>query len=342
MVDGPRRVALVLGANGGVGGETAAALLRRGWTVKALVRDPAAAARRWAFEGPAPAWIAGDAMVREQVVAAAAGAGLVVHGVNPPGYRDWDRLVVPMMENTIAAARAAGARIVLPGTVYNFGPDAFADPHEDAPQHPATRKGALRVAMEERLRVAAEAGVPCLIVRCGDFFGPRAGNTWFAQGLVKPGRPVTAISAPGRRGVGHQWAYLPDVAEVIARLAELDGLPARAVFHMEGHWDPDGTAMVKAIRTAVGLPVQVRAFPWWLVTLASPLVSLFRELREMRYLWQVPLHMRNQRLVVTLGTEPHTPLDRAVRDTLVGIGCLPAGAAGKAGDPMGQAVPAAR
>jgi hypothetical protein len=43
----------------------------------------------------------------------------------PPGYRDWARLVLPMIDNTIAAARASGARIVLPGTVYNYGPNAF-------------------------------------------------------------------------------------------------------------------------------------------------------------------------------------------------------------------------
>jgi len=30
-----------------------------------------------------------------------------------------------MSGNTIATERAAGARILLPGTIYNFGPDAF-------------------------------------------------------------------------------------------------------------------------------------------------------------------------------------------------------------------------
>ena len=43
----------------------------------------------------------------------------------------------------------------------------------------------------------------------------------------------------------------------------------------------------------------------------------------MRYLWNVPLHMNNARLVAALGAEPHTPLDEAVRATLSGIGCLP-------------------
>jgi len=56
----------------------------------------------------------------------------------------------------------------------------------------------------------------------------------------------------------------------------------------------------------------------------SPFVPLFRELLEMRYLWKVPIRMDNAHLKTALGSEPHTPLDIAVRDTLVGLGCLAA------------------
>lgn len=41
------KTALVLGITGGVGGETAAALMARGWTVRGLVRDHAAVATSW-------------------------------------------------------------------------------------------------------------------------------------------------------------------------------------------------------------------------------------------------------------------------------------------------------
>ena len=46
-------------------------------------------------------------------------------------------------------------------------------------------------------------------------------------------------------------------------------------------------------------------------------------MQEMRYLWQTPLRLDNQRLLATLGHEPHTPLEQAVEATLVGLGCLP-------------------
>ncbi|HEY0283657.1 MAG TPA: hypothetical protein VGC27_13675, partial [Rhizomicrobium sp.] len=99
-----------------------------------------------------------------------------------------------------------------------------------------------------------------------------------------------------------------------------------AAFHMEGHWDADGTRMIAAIRKAAGNPdIRIRKMPWPLIRLLSPIVPLFRELSEMRYLWKLPIRMDNACLKAVLGEEPHTALDIAVRDTLTGLGCLPAG-----------------
>lgn len=313
-------LALILGATGGIGGAMAHKLAARGYRVRAMHRN----AREMALRHPQFEWVAGDAMYREDVVRAAQGASLIVHAVNPPGYRNWGELVLPMIDNTIAAAGAVGARIVMPGTVYNFGPDAFPLLDEDSPQNPQTAKGKIRVALEQRLEAAAARGTPVLILRAGDFFGPGAGNNWFAQGVIKPGKPVAFVTNPGKRGVGHQWAYLPDVAETMMQLIErADMLPPFARFHMDGFFDADGTEMAAAIRRVTGKPdLKIKRFPWIVVRLASPFVPLFRELAEMRYLWRQPIRMRNARLVATLGSEPQTPVDEAVRATLSSLGCL--------------------
>lgn len=315
------KTALILGATGGIGGAVARNLVRRGWQVRALARTTDVG-RRGGID-----WRRGDALDAEAVRRAAEGVGLIVHGVNPPGYRHWNRLVLPMMENTIAAARAAGgARVLLPGTVYNYGPDAcaLARIFEEAPQRPLTRKGRIRVEMERRLEEATARGeIRTLIVRAGDFFGPQAGGNWFGQVLVKAGRAPDVLTYPGRAGVGHQWAYLPDVAETMARLVERDDLPDFARFHMDGQWDADGTQMIAALRRVLNVPgMPVKPLPWTLMRLASPLVPLFRELMEMRYLWQQPVRLDNARLRALLGEEPRTPLDEAVRATLVGLRCI--------------------
>jgi nucleoside-diphosphate-sugar epimerase len=294
--------------------------MAHGWRVKSLYRGS-----RVRRDGHVE-WLAGDAMAREDVLAAARGASVIVHAVNPPGYRRWSELVMPMLQNTLAAAKMNGALIVLPGTVYNFGPDAAAEPAEDAPQHPVTRKGAIRVEMEQALQAFAERGGRTLIVRAGDFFGPNAGNNWFSQGLIRPRKPVRTVLEPGRQGIGHQWCYLPDLAQAIARLIERrTELEPFARFHFGGHWDPDGNAMSSSICRTVqreaGILPRLRAFPWWLIRLA-PWMETFREMQEMRYLWRQPLRMRNDKLVGFLGAEPHTPWDEAVAATLHGLSCL--------------------
>jgi nucleoside-diphosphate-sugar epimerase len=81
--------------------------------------------------------------------------------------------------------------------------------------------------------------------------------------------------------------------------------------------------MIAAIRKAAGNPeIKARKLPWLFMRLLSPFVPLFRELLEMRYLWAIPIHMSNTRLKEVLGFEPRTPLDIAVRETLIGIGCI--------------------
>lgn len=310
------KTALVLGATGGIGGEMARKLLARGWQVRALHRNADSIAVHPGMSNVD--WIQGDAMRPADVVAAARGVDVIVHAVNPPGYQRWAELVLPMIDNSITAAQDAGARIVLPGTIYNYGPDALPNLSETSPQHPVTRKGAIRVELERRLQAASANGVRSLIVRAGDFFGPNAGSSWFSQGLVKPGKTPTSITYPGKTGIGHQWTYLPDLAETMMRLLEAeDALEHFASFHMDGHWDADGTQMITAIRRVIGnTKLPVRHFPWWLIGPSAPFVPLFREMKEMRYLWQQPIRMNNTRLTNVLGEEPHTPLDEAVRCSL--------------------------
>jgi nucleoside-diphosphate-sugar epimerase len=320
------KTALIVGAGGGVGGELARALLARGWSVRGLARNPTKAAAAVGLD--AVDWRKGDAMDAASVVAAAQGCAVIVHAVNPAGYHNWTGTVLPMLESTIAAAKAVQARIAFPGTIYNFGPDAFPVLTEASPQRPKTIKGSLRVAMEQRLAEAARQGVPVLIVRAGDFFGRRAVNSWFAQGLIQAGRPVSMILNPGSRGVGHAWAYLPDVAETMARLIErAEALDDFSVFHFAGHWLEDGVEMAHAIRRVVGRKVPILPFPWPLMTLLSPFVETFREMGEVRYLWREPLRLDNAKLLGVLGEEPHTPLDAAVRASLIGLGSMPKPAA---------------
>ncbi len=322
---------LVLGATGGIGGEVAKAFLRRGWKVRALTRRPEAVAERFG-RIPGLCWKAGDAMNAADVLAAAAGAQFIFHGAHPANYAHWEDWGLRMFENSVAAAKASGARLILPGNVYNFGPDAGAFVDEAAPQNPLTEKGRIRVQMETMLADAARDGVRSLVVRANDYIGAAAPSSWFGTAMVKPGKPLRAITYPGKRDIGHGFAYLPDLAEAIARLAEIDDrlAPAETV-HFGGYWFAQGRDFTAAVGRAAGVAdLKVRRFPWLAIWALRPVWGLARGLREMRYLWREPLRLDNAKLVSLIGPEPHTPIDQALRATLDGLGCLPADADSRA------------
>ena len=61
MVSKNDRLALVIGATGGIGGAVAERLLAGGWRVRALNRDPESARKN--SDRPGLEWVKGDAMV---------------------------------------------------------------------------------------------------------------------------------------------------------------------------------------------------------------------------------------------------------------------------------------
>ena len=323
MTHARQKTALIVGATGSFGGHAAAALIKHGWRVRALARDVAAARAKAGPRMPIE-WTRGDAMNAAQVTAAAAGAEVIVHAANPPGYRNWRGLATPMLAASIAAARAARARIVFPGNVYNYAPDAGPRIAEDAPQAPVTRKGRIRARMEAMLREAACDGARVLIVRSGDFFGPAAPASGLGWLTSRRGGRVRCVYAPGPSEVGHAWAYLPDLAEATARLLDREADLVRfETFHFAGHWLARGEEMGAAIRRVAGRPdLPIKPFPWPAIWALSPFVETFRELLEMRYLWRAPIGLDGRKLEAFLGGVPATGLDAAVRASLTDMGAL--------------------
>jgi hypothetical protein len=194
------------------------------------------------------------------VAKAAEGTRFIVHG---PMYRNWPKLVLPMLESTIAAAKASGARILFPGSIYNFPPDGPLVLREDTPQRATTGKGVIRIVMERRLEEAQAQG------RAQFDFARRR----FLRSIYDWQQLVPAACQTGPPGAvdhlsgfaGHRaFLGLSAGCETMALLAERDAsLAGFEVFHFKGHWFERGIEMAEAIRAVVADPhLPVRAMPW--------------------------------------------------------------------------------
>ncbi len=115
--------ALVTGATGMVGRHIAERLLADGWTVRALVRDPAD--RRAQSLGGAGVDLArGDVLDQPSFVAAAAGCDVLFHAAAQVMTRGWESyrsVNVDGTRNAISAAAAAGARLMQVSSVAVYG-----------------------------------------------------------------------------------------------------------------------------------------------------------------------------------------------------------------------------
>ena len=123
------------------------------------------------------------------------------------------------------------------------------------------------------------------------------------------------MTAPG---IGHGWAYVPDLSETFGRLVDIrEKLAPFEMVHFTGHYDDTGLMLAEAVVQEIGRPdLRIKPFPWFTVYLAAPFVPFLRETIEMMWLWKHPLRLDNTKLIRLIGPEPHTPLEQAVSAAL--------------------------
>ena len=257
---------LILGGKGKIGAHAAAAFGNAGWQVRHYER--------------------GTDMAR-----AAMGADVIINGLNPPSYHNWAKLIPEITAQVIAAAKASGATVIIPGNVYNYE-GVGGKWSEHTPQRPQTRKGKILVQMEQAY---AASGVQTIILRVGKFIDPDHNRDIMALFLMTE-IAKEKLTSPGPRDIVTTYCYLPDWAQAAVMLAEKRG----ALAQFEDVPFPGHAFSIEELRATVqqatGRPVRLGAFAWWFMAAASPFWELARELNEMRDLWNTSHTMSGAKL----------------------------------------------
>lgn len=276
---------LILGASGTIGQAMAQAFAAAGWQGRAYKRGTDAAR-------------------------AAEGAALIVNAMNPQNYHDWVNQVPAITELAMRAARASGARVLLPGNVYVYGrqPGPWS---AQTPHAPCTRKGRIRAQMEAAWR---ESDLPVTILRAGDFIAPNRGGQ-VMESVVLKGLDKGRLTSLGPPDVPRAYGFVPDVARAAVALAALGDLPRYADITFPGHTF-SMTELAAEIARQTGRPIQLRRFPWWMMRLAAPVWELAREMTEMRYLFAHPHSLSGDDLAGYLPDFQPTPFQETVRQMI--------------------------
>lgn len=300
----------IIGAAGHIGYSAGEAFTRAGWTVKGIGRGTRVSEMPAGVEP-----VEGNAYDVASLIAATRGADVILHAANP-AYDKWETTVLPMAENAIAAAKAHGATLMIPGNVYNFGLEIGMDLREEAPQRASTDKARIRIAMEERLeRASRDEGVQVLILRAGDFYGGPKGGTWLDLMILK-NLGKGKFAWPGPWDVPHAFAYLPDLARAFVALAERRAELGRFErFHFAGH-TLTGAHMLAAAEQATGRRLRRGQINWTMLKLVGLFMPVVREVVKMSYLWRTAHSLDGGRLEALAGPLQVTPPAEALRQTI--------------------------
>jgi nucleoside-diphosphate-sugar epimerase len=261
--------------------------------------------------------IGGDARDPDFAAGVARDARVVYQTLNPP-YPEWTAQFPALQAGVLAAAKAAGARLVSMENVYMYGRPAGRPLTEDRAYDAHTKKGQLRGRMARDLLAAHQAGhVQVAIGRASDYFGPRGGAQSNLGDRVVPaalaGKTATVLGDPDQP---HTYTYIPDIGEGLAVLGEHPDAPGE-VWHLPN--DPDTRTtrqLVDIIYRHAGQPhAKLRAMPALLLRAVGLANPTMRELVEMQYQFQEPFIVDSRKIANKLGVQA-TPLDQALADTL--------------------------
>lgn len=317
-----KKTVLVLGANGRFGQAAVAAFASAGWQVLAQSRQ--------ASQQPLGANVTSVLTPLDQLnelAKQAQGASVVIYAVNT-AYTQWHKQALPTARLGMDLAQRLNATFMLPGNVYNFGAHMPALLQENTFENPTTRKGEIRYAIEAELAQRAKQGLNSVVLRAGDFFGGGKG-VWMDIAIVKS-LTQGKLVYPGQMDVAHAWAYLPDFAKAFVAIAESRRQKGLERLHFAGY-TLTGTQLLDTIENAastLGIRPQNGfkrgGMPWGIIRAGGFVVPLWREVAEMAYLWDVPHALDGRRLQQRVGSLPMTPVETAIRHTLIDLGLAPA------------------
>jgi nucleoside-diphosphate-sugar epimerase len=312
----------VIFGTGAIGLATLDALRRRGETVRMVNRSGVAAVP----DGVEV--IGGDASDPRFTTAVGQGARVVYQTLNPP-YDRWTEQFPALQAGVLAAAEAAGARLVSIENVYMYGRPAGRPLTEDRDYAAHTKKGTLRGRMARDLLAALAAGrVRVAIGRASDYFGPRGGaqsnlgDRLFPAALA--GSTATVLGDPDQP---HTYTYIPDIGEGLAVLGEHPDA-AGHVWHLPN--DPHTRTtrqLVDAVYELTGSsPAKLRVVRPYQLRVGALVNRALRELLEMQYQFAEPFIVDSTKITSRLGVRA-TPLDEALAGTLAAYQPRPVGRA---------------
>jgi nucleoside-diphosphate-sugar epimerase len=308
-MNGSELLHMVFGANGGLGHAVVRQLAEQGKRVRAVTRSGQAAVP------PGVELVQADARDPAAARQASAGAGVIYHAINVP-YDRWLEVLPAIMENLIAAAASANARLVYGDNLYMYG-KVTGPLHEGLPYRPVGKKGQLRAQLADRLIAAHREGqVQAAIGRASDFVGPAATNTITGLLVIEPILKGKKAMWIGSLDAPHTISYIDDVARGLIVLAENDRAYGE-VWHIPASDPLTGRQFIEMVCEHAGRPsCDYGVYKRTVMRLVSVFSPMVREVLEYLYQFEQPFVLDGGKFEGAFGPFQTTSHREAIRATI--------------------------
>lgn len=303
---------LILGSTGSIGYAFADNLISKNISITVLVRDVQKASKL--FKGNSLVEIVqGDVQDLVLLKSISKDKNFIFHGINYP-YDKWFGNMDTATAKVIEAASQNQAMIIFPGNVYNYGNLPMI--HEDSPQNPCTRKGALRVELELMLREAAQVGKCKVLNVClPDFWGSNVLNEgikpFFVNALNGKSLPYSV-----RVDIPHQMVFTKDAAEIMVRLMQRGLTKPYENYNYGGYIHPTMKGFLNQISRLANAPEKIQVYPKWLFSILGMFMPIMKEVKEMLYLFENSMILDDRKVRALFPDFKETSLDKAILETL--------------------------
>ena len=298
----------VAGATGGIGSTLVTELTARQIQVIAFARTEQTLHAR--FDGnPLVTCIAGDVLNDKEVFEAAKGADTIVHAVSFP-YEQWETKHIPCLENLLKTAKQINSRFIMLDNIYAYG-KVSSPVREDSIKHPHTKKGKMRLEMEQLIK---NSGVTYLIAHIPDVFGPYAKNTILYSTLQAVVQNKNAYFV-GPMDVTREFAYTPDIAKIVVTLA-LNKESYNQNWNIPGGLKITGHELQRYLQKNFDYSKKLKSAMRRMITFLGLFSAFMREQKEMMYLTETPVILDGSKLQKMIHHIPLTDGMESLNETI--------------------------
>ncbi len=311
---------IVLGAGSGIGAAVTRALAAKNIPVRAISRN----CRRAISQDGKVEFYPADVLQKDEIIAACRDAKIIYYCANAP-YHQWAELLPIMLENVIAAAAHANAKLILADNLYMYPPST--DPLvETLPYAPITQKGKIRVKLSEKIMTAHQQGsIRAAIGRAPDYYGPSALNSLIINTRTMNAlRNHKALPWIVSADQPHAIIYVDDFAEGLLILSQQE----KALGEIWNIPSPQAitgrqflTILQEEYDAQIGAPprshsVKIQVFAPWMLLATGMFDPIVREIYEMRYEFDRPYLVDATKFLQAFGNFTSTPHRLAIRQTI--------------------------